>query len=161
MHRFYLLSPTSITHLYKDFRRCLSDSDPGVMDTCLVLLYDLVKVCVIFIIIFSLCRTNKLDYIYYQDDPATYKDLTSSLVHILDQVITRKLPGDFDYHGVPAPWTQMKLLQLLSILGSEDQAMSKEIYKTLQDTLASSECTSNIGLGKKLVTVVLRVHNML
>ena len=45
MHRFYLLSPTSITHLYKDFRRCLSDSDPGVMDTVLVLLYDLVKVC--------------------------------------------------------------------------------------------------------------------
>lgn len=44
MHRFYLLSPTSVTHLYKDFRRCLSDSDPGVMDTCLVLLHDLVQV---------------------------------------------------------------------------------------------------------------------
>ena len=45
MHRFHLLSPTSVTHLYKDFRRCLSDSDPGVMDTCLVLLHDLIKVC--------------------------------------------------------------------------------------------------------------------
>lgn len=69
-------------------------------------------------------------------------------MHILDQVINRKLPTDFDYHGVPAPWTQMKLLQMLSILGSDDQVTSKEIYKTLQDTLASSECTSNIGLGK-------------
>ena len=82
-----------------------------------------------------------------QDDPVKYKDLTGSLVHILEQVINRKLPADFDYHGVPAPWTQMKLLQLLSILGSDNQTTSKEIYKTLQDTLASSECTSNIGLG--------------
>ena len=49
----------------------------------------------------------------------------------------------------------MKLLQLLAILGSDDQTMSKEIYKTLQDTLASSECTSNIGLGEISVT---RVH---
>lgn len=69
-------------------------------------------------------------------------------MHILDQVVSRKLPTDFDYHGVPAPWTQMKLLQLLSILGSDDQTTSKEIYETLQNTLASSECTSNIGLGK-------------
>lgn len=75
-------------------------------------------------------------------------------MHILDQVISRKLPTDFDYHGVPAPWTQMKLLSLLSILGSDDQAASKEIYKTLQDTLASSECTSNIGLGELIDTLV-------
>ena len=45
MHRFYLLSPSSITHLFNDIRRCLSDSDPGVMDTCLELLIILVKVC--------------------------------------------------------------------------------------------------------------------
>ena len=50
----------------------------------------------------------------------------------------------------------MKLLQLLSILGSDDQTMSKEIYKTLQDTLASSECTSNIGLGKNFTIRVLQ-----
>ena len=65
MHRFYLLSPTSITHLYKDFRRCLSDSDPGVMDTCLVVLYDLVKVCVcacacvtICVILYRACNVS-------------------------------------------------------------------------------------------------------
>jgi len=70
MHRFYLLSPISVTHLYKDFRRCLSDSDPGVMDTCLVLLYDLVKVCkdhVLFCIENIICLhfvcTNKLECI--------------------------------------------------------------------------------------------------
>ena len=77
-------------------------------------------------------------------------------MYILDQVVSRKLPTDFDYHGVPAPWTQMKLLQLLSILGSDDYTNSQDIYKTLQDTLASSECTSNIGLGKSFEVCVVQ-----
>jgi len=68
----------------------------------------------------------------------------------MDQVINRKLPPDFDYHGVPAPWTQMKLLRLFSILGSDDQTTSGVMYKAIQDSLGSAECTSNIGLGKAL-----------
>jgi len=66
----------------------------------------------------------------------------------MDQVINRKLPPDFDYHAVPAPWTQMKLLRLFSILGSDDQTTSGVMYKAIQDALGSAECTSNIGLGE-------------
>ncbi len=46
-----------------------------------------------------------------QNDPHHYKDLIPSFSNILTQVITRKLSADFDYHGVPAPWVQIRLLR--------------------------------------------------
>ena len=44
MHRFFLLSPESVGHLEDDFRRSLSDQDPGVMEASLILFHDLIKV---------------------------------------------------------------------------------------------------------------------
>jgi hypothetical protein len=37
------------------------------------------------------------------------------------QVIEGKLPRDFEYHKVPAPWIQIKLLRILRLLGADDQ----------------------------------------
>ena len=45
MHHFYQLSPGSVSELENDFRRVLSDKDPGVMEAALVLFHDLAKVC--------------------------------------------------------------------------------------------------------------------
>ena len=44
MHHFYKLSPGSVAHLEDDFRRALSDQDPGVMEAALVLFLDMTKV---------------------------------------------------------------------------------------------------------------------
>ena len=44
MHHFYKLSPGSVAHLEDDFRRALSDQDPGVMEAALVLFLDMAKV---------------------------------------------------------------------------------------------------------------------
>ena len=44
MHHFFLLSPGTVSHLEDDFRRVLSDKDPGVMEASLILFHDLVKV---------------------------------------------------------------------------------------------------------------------
>ena len=44
MHHFYKLSPVSVSHLEDDFRRALSDQDPGVMEAGLVLFLDMIKV---------------------------------------------------------------------------------------------------------------------
>ena len=63
MHCFFLLSPDSVTHLEDDFRRSLSDKDPGVMEAALILFHDLIL-----------------------SDTAKYKDLTESFVMILQQV---------------------------------------------------------------------------
>ena len=44
MHKFYHLSPGAVEHLEDDFRRCLSDKDPGVMEAALVLFHDMIVV---------------------------------------------------------------------------------------------------------------------
>ena len=44
MYHFYKISPGSVTHLEDDFRRALSDQDPGVMEAALVLFRDMTKV---------------------------------------------------------------------------------------------------------------------
>ncbi len=44
MHKFYHLSPGTVDHLEDDFRRCLSDKDPGVMEAALVLFHDMISV---------------------------------------------------------------------------------------------------------------------
>ena len=51
----------------------------------------------------------------------------SAFVSILSQVVSRRLPSEFDYHGVPAPWIQLHvcLLLLLHILalGADDSKL--------------------------------------
>lgn len=56
-----------------------------------------------------------------QENPDAYKDLTPSFVTILKQVVGGKLPMDFNYHTVPAPWLQIQLLRILALLGKNDQ----------------------------------------
>lgn len=65
---------------------------------------------------------------YLQENPESYKDLTGSMVTILRQVVGGKLPLDFNYHSVPAPWLQIQLLRILAYLGKEDQGYSSISY---------------------------------
>lgn len=111
-----------------------------------------------------------------QDHPHQYKDLVLSFTSILSQVVARKLPGDFDYHGVPAPWIQMRLLRyvcgrlapptghvishgcrILAILGADDLKTSEQIYPVIEDILASAECNSNIGQGMCVLSILMKV----
>lgn len=55
-----------------------------------------------------------------QENSSGYKDLTESFVIILKQVVGGKLPIDFNYHSVPAPWLQIQLLRILGLLGKDD-----------------------------------------
>ena len=57
---------------------------------------------------------------FAREDVSSIKDLTASFVSILKQVVERKLPREFDYHGIPAPWVQMKILRILALLGVDD-----------------------------------------
>ncbi|XP_003382933.2 PREDICTED: AP-4 complex subunit epsilon-like [Amphimedon queenslandica] len=122
MHHFYRCSSDSIGHLLEEFRQALSDPDPGVMDAAVVLLHDMIK-----------------------GNPSAYKDLCPAFKSILSQIISRRLPQTFEYHSVPAPWIQIRILRILAILGTDDAKISEDVYDVIEATLGSAECTSNIG----------------
>uniref|UniRef100_A0A3B3TFE8 Clathrin/coatomer adaptor adaptin-like N-terminal domain-containing protein n=1 Tax=Paramormyrops kingsleyae TaxID=1676925 RepID=A0A3B3TFE8_9TELE len=98
LYKFYLMAPNQVQHIHDKFRRALCDKDPGVMTASLHIYLQMIK-----------------------ESPENYKELAGSFVVILKQVVSGKLPADFSYHSVPAPWLQMQLLRILALLGKEDQ----------------------------------------
>ncbi|KAK7309460.1 hypothetical protein RJT34_06209 [Clitoria ternatea] len=122
LHRFYLKSPSSVSHLLSNFRKRLCDNDPGVMGASLCPLFHLIS-----------------------NDPHSFKDLVVSFVSILKQVAEHRLPKTYDYHQLPAPFVQIKLLKILALLGSGDKQASGNMYTVLGDIIRRSDSTSNIG----------------
>jgi AP-4 complex subunit epsilon-1 len=122
LQRFHALQPDSVSHMGDRFRRSLCDKDPSVMGASLHLFADLAKA-----------------------DPTPYKDLVSSFVSILKQITEHRLPRDFDYHRIPAPWVQMKLLRILSLLGAADQGASEQMYEVLLDVMRRADTGINVG----------------
>ncbi|TNN87067.1 AP-4 complex subunit epsilon-1 [Liparis tanakae] len=121
LYKFYLIAPNQVQHIHNKFRKALCDKDPGVMAASLHIYFQMI-----------------------QENPEGYKDLTSSFVTILKQVVGGKLPMDFNYHSVPAPWMQIQLLRILAILGRNDQSSSEIMYEVLDESLRRAEINHNI-----------------
>lgn len=121
LYKFYLIAPNQVQHIHSKFRKALCDKDPGVMFASLHIYLQMIK-----------------------DNPEGYKDLTASFVTILKQVVSGKLPMDFNYHSVPAPWLQIQLLRILSILGKNDQSTSEVMHDVLDESLKRAEINHNI-----------------
>jgi AP-4 complex subunit epsilon-1 len=66
-------------------------------------------------------------------------------VSILKQITEHRLPRDFDYHRIPAPWIQMDLLRILAVLGRGDQAASEGMYEVLVDVMRRADTGINVG----------------
>ncbi|UZO11730.1 uncharacterized protein OCT59_003288 [Rhizophagus irregularis] len=115
-HRLFRDKPELIIHLDEKFRQILSGGDPGVLGAILCLFIDFVK-----------------------EDPSKYKDLVPVLVNILEQVLDRYLPRNYDYHGAPAPWIQVKIIQILGMLAQDDEKISSEIGQLIVHTLKKAE----------------------
>lgn len=100
----------------------LCDKDPSVMAASLHLLFNLIE-----------------------GDVNSYKDLVSSFVSILKQIIEHRLPKDYDYHRMPAPWAQIKLLQILALLGTADKSASEGMYEVLHEVMRRADIGINVG----------------
>mmetsp|Transcript_997 Transcript_997/g.1260 ORF Transcript_997/g.1260 Transcript_997/m.1260 type:complete len:1025 (+) Transcript_997:61-3135(+) len=122
LHRFHQMDKTSINHLGDQIRRTLCDKDPAVMGAALCIFYDLIR-----------------------ENAAQYKDLVPSFVSILKQVTDHRLPRDYDYHRMPAPWIQMRLLQILGMLGYADQSASEGMYEVLMEVMRRADSGINVG----------------
>lgn len=124
LHRFHQLAPDVVTddELFEKVRKVLCDRDPSVMGSCLNVIEAMSSA-----------------------DPTKFKDLIPSLVSILKQIGEHRLPSDFDYHRVPAPWMQIRLVRILSLLGRADSQASSGMYEMLLDTMKKADVGINAG----------------
>ncbi|XP_061451099.1 AP-4 complex subunit epsilon-1 isoform X2 [Rhineura floridana] len=121
LYKFYLIAPNQVQHIHDKFRKALCDRDVGVMAASLHIYLQMVT-----------------------ENSSGYKDLTGSFVAILKQVVGGKLPVDFNYHSVPAPWLQIQLLRILGLLGKDDPRTSELMYDVLDESLRRAEINHNI-----------------
>ena len=121
--KFEKVMPGCVTDIDLKMKRMLCDADPSVMACSLNFYLNKVK-----------------------SNPEPYKTLTSTFVVILKQIIEHKLPKEYDYHRIPAPWIQLKLLEILSYLGKDDKENSENLYEVISTCLKRADETGNIGL---------------
>ncbi|XP_028611978.1 AP-4 complex subunit epsilon-1 isoform X1 [Grammomys surdaster] len=121
LYKFYLIAPNQVQHIHTKFRKALCDRDVGVMAASLHIYLRMIK-----------------------ENSSGYKDLTESFVTILKQVVGGKLPVEFSYHSVPAPWLQIQLLRILGLLGKGDERTSELMYDVLDESLRRAELNHNI-----------------
>jgi len=129
LHKFYQLAPEVVTkeELIEHLRKVLCDKDPAVMGSSLNVIY-------------SMASSD-----HTECGPQPFKDLVPSLVSILKQIGDHRLPTEYDYHRVPAPWMQLQLLRILGILGKADAAASSGMYEIVQDTMKKADTGINAG----------------
>jgi len=92
LNKFNKISP--VEGMDSKMKKALCDKDPSVMACALNFFLDEVR-----------------------KNPSKYKDLVNHFIVILKQIIDHRLPRDYDYHRIPAPWIQTKILEILSFLG--------------------------------------------
>jgi AP-4 complex subunit epsilon-1 len=124
LHRFHQLAPEAVekSELIMLLRKVLCDRDPSVMGASLNVIETMAMV-----------------------DPKPFKDLVPSLISILKQVIEHRLPSDFEYHRVPAPWIQMKIVRILAVLGKNDANTSNGMYEILGECMKKADVGINAG----------------
>ena len=122
LHKFHQLDPSVASGIKDSIRKVLCDTSPSVMSASLFLLHDLAVL-----------------------SPAGNKDLIPSFLNILKQIIDGRLPQEFTYHRVPAPWMQIKLLSILGTLATNDMQASESIYPILKEIMSKADNGVNAG----------------
>ncbi|XP_064642776.1 AP-4 complex subunit epsilon-1-like isoform X2 [Lineus longissimus] len=137
LHSFYRKAPGLLEHSLEKFKKALCDKSPEVMWAALHIYRDLI-----------------------QKNPEKYKDITKSLVYILQQIISRTFPTEFEYNNIPAPWLQIQLLQCMAKLGENDPGTSQLLYPVLTEVLQKIDATVKMGLGViyECVKTIAAIH---
>lgn len=112
--------------------QALSDKDPGVAMVAIQVL-------------------NRLDLDNGLDEIG---EILSSLISIQDQILTKKLPKEFMFHGTCAPWGQMEILKLLKSFG---QRMTQdENHQVIQVVIRTLEQPFSDSIGPAVIYECLR-----
>eukprot|EP01054_Gregarina_sp_Poly1_P004570 Gregarina_sp_Poly_1__4569@NODE_244_length_10763_cov_79_258975_g214_i0_p2_GENE_NODE_244_length_10763_cov_79_258975_g214_i0NODE_244_length_10763_cov_79_258975_g214_i0_p2_ORF_typecomplete_len993_score143_10Adaptin_N/PF01602_20/8e99AP4E_app_platf/PF14807_6/8_3e10Cnd1/PF12717_7/0_0022Cnd1/PF12717_7/0_026Proteasom_PSMB/PF10508_9/0_00024Proteasom_PSMB/PF10508_9/2_3HEAT_2/PF13646_6/1_2e04HEAT_2/PF13646_6/0_12HEAT_2/PF13646_6/7_7HEAT_2/PF13646_6/1_2e04Arm_2/PF04826_13/4_2Arm_2/PF04826_13/0_33CLASP_N/PF12 len=127
----YRLDPSILSTVAPEIRRVLHDSDLGVISAALDLIGEIVK----------RRHVDELAQCFY----AEFDGLIPSLVSILKDVLSHKLPREWDFHRVPAPWLQIKILNLMVAVVGTDQKNSEEVYEILRTVMSKCDLQVNIS----------------
>lgn len=130
MHAFYLRSDGSLCEL-ASFRQALCDREPSVMDAAVRLLHDVIL-----------------------RDTASQHDLLDSFIFILTQVIERRLPRQCEYHRMPAPWLQIRLIQVITIIVGTDKQRAEKAERVFAEVMKRADNGKLIGFA--VISEVIR-----
>lgn len=125
LHAFYRKSDGAIGDV-KLFRQALCDSDPSVMGAALAFFVDVIGA-----------------------DPLSQRDLVPIFISILRQITENRLPREYDYRRVPAPWLQIKLLQILAMLIDNEPTLAKMCEDVLMEVIKRAD--GGLGIGYAVI----------
>ena len=127
LYKFYQVDKNSVPECENKMKKMLCDFEPAVMAATLP---------------------------YYKEmaitNPEKIKYLVGPFIVILKQIIENKLPKEFNYHKFPGPWIQNSLLEILSLLGKDDEKSSELMYEVVGQCLRSAD---KIGINIGYATV--------
>ena len=123
LHKFYQIDKNCVPECENKMKKLLCDYEPAVMAATL-----------------PFYKEMAINY------PEKIKEFVGPFVVILKQVIENKLPKEFNYHRFPGPWIQNAILEILSLLGKDDQHSSEMMYEVIAQCLrAADKIGINIG----------------
>ena len=185
LHRFLQTCPLAVQDQLDLFKRALCDRDPSVMSASLCAIHDLAKqdpatyqnLVPSLVIILKQVR-GALRFPLEVDRGAQRhrrgaasrpwvpcsgdaRPAGSHAARDGAQVAEHRLSREFDYHRMPAPWIQIKLLKILAALGHANQRASEEMYEVLQDVMRrAAELGTSIGYAVtyECVRTVTRIY---
>ncbi|KAI9598855.1 adaptin N terminal region-domain-containing protein [Syncephalis fuscata] len=77
----------------------------------------------------------------------TYKPLAPRLSSILRIIASERLSEEYNYHNVPAPWFQMRLLRLIAELVYDDATLSEQVLPDVLFALEKAQAGVDAALG--------------
>jgi AP-4 complex subunit epsilon-1 len=165
LHRFHQLAPDVVTseELYEKVRKSLCDTSPAVMGSTLNVIEEMCKEDPVkfkdlipsLVSILKQIGEHRLPRSVIGDDPfrlfffcgCCYLVLVIFLVShlVFQKMLLLLFRSEFDYHRVPAPWMQIRLVRILSLLGQGDASASSGMYEILNDTMKKGDVGINAG----------------
>lgn len=144
LHRMWEKNHSAVD-IQRVLRASLCDQKPSVMAAALCCFQDVLRTTIGE-------SKKKTSFLLTSQDEETQTKLAKAntvlvpaFVQILWQIIEHRLPKSFDYHGVPAPWLQVHLLDILGLLGRDNESASGQIYDVLIGTLKAAAAVPNVA----------------
>ncbi|KAF9191851.1 hypothetical protein BGZ49_003495 [Haplosporangium sp. Z 27] len=134
LKNFYTQDPELVLPYLDQIKELLYDPEPSVMSAALGFFAAVV-----------------------QEHAKEMQDLVNVLVTVLQQVIDGRLPKGYSYHGTPAPWIQIRCLQIMARLGNQDLSASKAMTPVIMEVFHKAR--QGVDAAFAIIFEVIRTIN--